>query len=220
MVADSDIFRLAQYLATKESIQLLGLKLLREVAQQKPEGEGDKQTSLETIRGKVLPGIDRAAFQALIKHLTDSGQVVRKGDRLSLPGAEQAVASKSEDRSQLETALLEILSQHLCLEIDELEKQTKQSKKQIVAALNSLAKEDKASVVNYDFASLNSKLNEAHCLLADIWQRKKEISPADFRDALGTTRKYAMAILAYFDDHGVTRRLNNSRVLLKNPKRD
>jgi selenocysteine-specific elongation factor len=220
MVEDGTVVRLANYLATKESMELLSGKVLRELSQLAPDGDDDKRGALETLRGRVLPGIDRAAFQALIKHLTDSGQVVRKGDRLVLPSAETARQEKPQSLTLLEGKLVDILSQHPCLEIEELIKQSGQDKKAVTAALNNLAKEQRASVVNYEFASLNSKLDDAHKLLADIWQKKKEITPADFRDAIGTTRKYAMAMLAYFDDHGVTRRLANSRVLLKNPKRD
>ena len=83
-----------------------------------------------------------------------------------------------------------------------------------------MAKESKAVVVNYDFASSAERVKMAHKTLADIWVRKKDISPSEFRETLNVSRKYAMALLAYFDDHAITRRLNNSRVLLKAPKND
>jgi selenocysteine-specific elongation factor len=54
--------------------------------------------------------------------------------------------------------------------------------------------------------------------LAQIWQAKKEISPSEFRESLGTSRKYAMALLAYFDNKLITRRINNTRTLIKAPK--
>jgi selenocysteine-specific elongation factor len=83
-----------------------------------------------------------------------------------------------------------------------------------------LAQEKKAHIVNYDFAASEKSILVAHQALAKIWGAKREISPADFRDALATTRKYALALLAYFDDKAVTRRMQNSRVLLKSPPSD
>ena len=38
-------------------------------------------------------------------------------------------------------------------------------------------------------------------------------SAAELRDAMGTTRKYAIPLLEYFDDKGITRRSGNERVL-------
>ena len=38
-------------------------------------------------------------------------------------------------------------------------------------------------------------------------------SAAELRDAMGTTRKYAIPLLEYFDDKGITRRSGDERVL-------
>jgi selenocysteine-specific elongation factor len=63
-----------------------------------------------------------------------------------------------------------------------------------------------------------AEINKAHLALAQIWQQKREISPSDFKEKLGVSRKYAMALLTYFDDHNITRRVANNRVLLKAPR--
>jgi selenocysteine-specific elongation factor len=42
-----------------------------------------------------------------------------------------------------------------------------------------------------------------------------DITIATFRDALGTSRKYALAILEFFDSNEITRRVGDKRVLLK-----
>ncbi|MBK8836841.1 MAG: SelB C-terminal domain-containing protein [Anaerolineae bacterium] len=39
------------------------------------------------------------------------------------------------------------------------------------------------------------------------------ITAAEVRDALGTTRKYALALLEHLDESGVTRRVGDARVL-------
>jgi selenocysteine-specific elongation factor len=40
------------------------------------------------------------------------------------------------------------------------------------------------------------------------------ISLAEYRDVLGTTRKYAQALLEYFDRQRVTRRIGDRRIVI------
>lgn len=221
LITEGTTIRLTTHLVTKESMQILTAKLTKEVAiETTTTDDASKQGSMERLRAKVLPGVERSVFQALIKELSDRGKIIRKGDQLMLPemAAAAAARDKPQARAEMETKVMTILSQHLCLEIDEVAKQLGTDKKQIIQALNELAKEQKAVVVNYEFASGYDKIQHAHNKLVEIWEAKKEITPADFRDALETTRKYAMALLAYFDDNSITRRTTTSRVLLKKPK--
>jgi selenocysteine-specific elongation factor len=88
----------------------------------------------------------------------------------------------------------------------------------VQVALQLLSKEGNASVVAHDFACTTESIDAAHKQLSKIFRQKKDIAPGDFREAVGTSRKYAMALLAYFDDRAITRRINNGRVLLKFPK--
>ena len=50
---------------------------------------------------------------------------------------------------------------------------------------------------------------EAHC------KKNNQIGLAEFRDMTGSSRKYSMTILEYMDKIGITRRLENYRVLVK-----
>ena len=50
---------------------------------------------------------------------------------------------------------------------------------------------------------------EEHC------KKNNQIGLAEFRDMTGSSRKYSMAILEYMDKIGITRRLENHRVLVK-----
>lgn len=50
---------------------------------------------------------------------------------------------------------------------------------------------------------------EAHC------KKNNQIGLAEFRDMTGSSRKYSMVILEYMDKIGITRRLENYRVLVK-----
>ncbi|MCL2619802.1 MAG: SelB C-terminal domain-containing protein, partial [Defluviitaleaceae bacterium] len=41
-----------------------------------------------------------------------------------------------------------------------------------------------------------------------------EVLTKDYRDRLGTSRKYAMAVLEYFDKKGITKMVGEGRILL------
>ncbi len=45
------------------------------------------------------------------------------------------------------------------------------------------------------------------------------ITVASFRDAIGTSRKYALSMLEFFDSNEITRRVGDKRVLLRNANR-
>jgi selenocysteine-specific elongation factor len=223
LISEATTIRLTTHLVTKESMQVLTTKLAKEIAREAATADDtSKQGSMERMRAKVLPGVERTVFQALIKELSDTGKIIRKGDQLTLPDLAAAAAArdKPQARSELENKVMMILCQHLCLEIEELAKQLNVDKKQVTKAIHDLAKDHKAAIVNYEFASTYEKIQFAHNKLVEVWDSKKEITPADFRDAVETTRKYAMALLAYFDDNGITRRTTTSRALLKKPKAD
>lgn len=54
--------------------------------------------------------------------------------------------------------------------------------------------------------------------LKEFFSRKKEMTVADFRDILQTTRKYAIPLLEYLDSRKVTMRVGDVRKLLKLPE--
>ena len=58
-------------------------------------------------------------------------------------------------------------------------------------------------------------LKEAIQKVEDHFKTNDQIGLAEFRDMTGSSRKYSMAILEYMDKIGITRRLENYRVLVK-----
>lgn len=213
---DSKIVLLGDYLLTSSARKQLGANLnaaIKKLMSQEEEAEG---VPLESLRQSLQPKIERAAFQALLQEESEKNAIIRKGDKVTLPG----LGGKGEDRDALapvEAKLLEQLAKHWCLEWDELAQQTGIELKLVKSAIQSLSKRGEVIVVSYDFVASADKLNEAHHVLSDIWTRKRSIAPTDFRESLETTRKYAMALLQYFDDQKITRRLDSGRVLLKGP---
>lgn len=62
---------------------------------------------------------------------------------------------------------------------------------------------------------LPERLNEARDLLLRALAEADSISLAEYRDRLGTTRRYSQALLEYFDRQRVTRRIGDRRVAIQ-----
>ena len=56
-------------------------------------------------------------------------------------------------------------------------------------------------------------LEAAKQAIGDLIKKNDGITAAEVRDALGVSRKYAIALLEYFDDQQFTRRVGEKRVL-------
>jgi selenocysteine-specific elongation factor len=60
-------------------------------------------------------------------------------------------------------------------------------------------------------------LKKLHQIVLKYFETHPTLSVAEFRDLVGTSRKYALAVLEYLDEKGVTVRNGESRVLITNP---
>ncbi len=213
------IVRLADHLLTLEAKEQLCGRLHQLLRGRRSDGvdeSGPSEIPLEQARRALGAGVDRSVFQSLIQEMVDASSILRRGDKLTLP---EAAASKGSDAriEKICQGIEEVLATNFCLEITELAALLPAKPQQVRLAIERLANSGRAHVVGYDYACLASNLEKAHGVLSELWHEKRDISPGEFRERLGTSRKYAMALLAYLDDRHITRRLNNSRVLLKQP---
>ena len=67
--------------------------------------------------------------------------------------------------------------------------------------------------VGVDLYFLPGYVADAEALLRQRWRPGEEITPAAFRDAIGSSRKYVIPLLEYFDRIGVTDRNAKGRRL-------
>ncbi len=213
--------------STREQIGEKILALLKTLMTN--EDNGRFGVSIETMRKKTFNTLTRPVMQAIINDLADKKLLYRQGDRIftrddeaekaALKEANEAAAAANDPAfvaaNRLRDSVMSILNQHPCLEIDDLAKQVNIDGKRMRLVLGEMVKNKQVQIVDHDFVATEGKLRAAHLLLSKLWLSKKEISPSDFREGLSTTRKYAMALLSYFDENNVTRRMAGSRVLLK-----
>ena len=77
-----------------------------------------------------------------------------------------------------------------------------------------------------ELVALNAQLllrrdfyDKALSALRDLFAQKPELLLAEFRDALGISRKYALALLEYWDSEGLTKKTGDVRVAAKKSNR-
>ncbi len=211
------IEKLGDQLITMEEKADLVEKILGALTDAAALGGRDSALSQEGLKVKIAPLVDRSVFQSIVRDLLASNRIVKIEEKLALPTAAKSQSTIDPVMAATMEKVLTVLQSNFCLEISEIATQTGRKQQDVVDALTQLEKEKKAAIVNYEFAANADSMLKAHKALQLVWQKQRNISPGDFREAVGTSRKYAMALLSYFDDHQITRRLPSGRVLLKNP---
>ncbi len=93
----------------------------------------------------------------------------------------------------------------------ELAEVLKASEKEVGDILRLLAKEDILVRINDSIYITKEQYNRLIALLHDFYSKKKEMTVAEFRDMLGTTRKYALPFLEYLDSNKITLRVGDIR---------
>ncbi len=217
LTSDGKIEKVGDRFITREEKQDLIEKILEALRKAEASGNRDTSISQETLRVDVAPLVDRTIFQAIVKELIAANQVVKLEEHLALPSAITARESVNASLSEVGIKVMDILNSHLCIEISEIANQISMKQSDVTDALALLEKEGRAAVIGYEFASSSASVLKAHESLAAVWGKHRNISPGDFREAIGVSRKYAMALLSYFDDRKITRRVSEGRVLLKAP---
>jgi selenocysteine-specific elongation factor len=172
---------------------------------------GKIEISAEKLRTEKFPRINHDVFLSLVSLLENSKRLKRSGDLLvpwNAPAARNLEAGVKDD-------LNGILAENFCIEIAAIASRLNKKPEELKPVLAQLEKSGEARIVQKEFVSSAKSIAEAHLALSQLWQEKKEITPSEFKERINVTRKYAMALLSFFDDDLVTRRTTSGRILLK-----
>ena len=81
------------------------------------------------------------------------------------------------------------------------------------SVLSALEREGKVVKIATDLYFARTSFDAARAHLTDYLQKHPEITAGAYRDLLGASRKFAIALLDYFDHSGVTIRVGDARKL-------
>lgn len=122
------------------------------------------------------------------------------------------IALSKEDET-LRTTILEILGNagFQPLTVEELSQSLRVDQKYLSEILKLMVKEGSLIRINNSLYITSSIYERMIELLKDFSSRKTEILVSEFREILGTSRKYALPFLEYLDSNKITKRTDDKR---------
>jgi selenocysteine-specific elongation factor len=98
-------------------------------------------------------------------------------------------------------------------DLKEIEKQLGVTRNKLVEVIRLLERDGSVTRVATDLYYLSSTVDEVRAILKKFIAERGEIAAASFRDLIGSSRKYTIPLLEYFDREGTTIRIGDIRRL-------
>ena len=160
--------------------------------------------SRESARTRL--GLGPREFGALVRWSVGQGLAIDDADTLRTAG--HSIVFAPAQQRQIDALLAQFAAQPLNTP------SPKDCRAQLGDAVyEALLKLGRIRQINPDVALLRETYADAVGRIRALIGDRGTITAAEVRDALGTTRKYALALLEHLDESGVTRRVGDARVL-------
>lgn len=195
----------------QNSLEALGQKaqtILADFHQKNPLRMGMRR---EELRSALLPGQAAEDGDQVVDALLSRRAFVPGGPGFALP---DFVITLSPKQQSLKDALLKRFEEARfsppekpALLADNIKE------KEFPRVLDHLLDQGILQAVSPDIFFLSQDLDQAWQSFHELANQKEEVTLADFRDALNTSRKYALAILELWDRRGLTRKVGEGRRL-------
>lgn len=186
-------------------------KILNQFHKQNPLKSGmPKEDVRAHLKSMTRTEVEQKIFNSLISSMKD---VVTDKDLLRSAGFK---VSLSDVDKGIETKIINMLEQagfQPPLK-EEISKSLPLPPKQLDDILKLMTKEGKVVRINETMYITTTVYNRIIDFLKDFFGKKKEITVAEFRDILGTSRKYALPFLEYLDSNKITMRVGDVRKFL------
>jgi selenocysteine-specific elongation factor len=168
-------------------------------------------TSLEELRAKVR-GLEERVCMLALEALQRQGEVVVERERVRLASHRVAL---DDTREQL---LRQVEAEFLAAgyqppRIEEVFAKLQVGKGHERELLQVLVDQGRAVRLKDNVVFHREVLQQAESALVQFLREHREISPADFKDLLGVSRKYAIPLLEFFDSQKLTIRVGDKRIL-------
>jgi selenocysteine-specific elongation factor len=159
----------------------------------------------------VFIGIDQKVFESLLKRIDD---VVLEKEIIRLKSFS---ISLSEDKKLNKDKILRALEQAVFQPParEDLARSMSMKGEETAELLKIMAAEKSVVRINDSLYISMSNYTKMMDRLQDFYQRKQEMTVGEFRDVLGTSRKYAIPFLEYLDSNKITLRVGEVRKFLK-----
>lgn len=168
----------------------------------------------EALRQQVNNKLPKDCFDSLLEEAQAKGQIVQNAGEISHPKAGAGARALEQKTAETLDALLLAAAGAPPL-FGELAAQSGASPDVARKALASLVSQGRAVRVEQDRYYHAQVIEECREKIRNHLRQSGSATAATLKDILGTTRKFAMPLLEYFDEDGLTRRDGDLRFLIK-----
>jgi selenocysteine-specific elongation factor len=168
----------------------------------------------EELKARIPKRSDLRFFGPVLSSLEKEGKTVTDRDLVKIPGYK---ASSAADQAQLQAALEGALVTGGMEPptIKELCETARCTEKETLEHLSLLVREGRVIKIKGDVYYAPAPLQALRDTLIAHLREKGEITPPEFRELTGLSRKFMIPLLEYFDQEKVTLRVGDKRVLRK-----
>lgn len=168
--------------------------------------------SREELKTRIPARSDARFFGQCLQYLENEKKVVADRDQVRLPGRTGgAVESNVDVQQKLEELLTGGGAEPPT--VKELSEQLALPEKTVIEHLSLLVRQERAVKVKNDLFYAPAPLQVISETMVEYLRDKGEITPAEFREITGLSRKFMIPVLEYFDSLKITVRAGDKRVL-------
>jgi selenocysteine-specific elongation factor len=167
---------------------------------------------MEEVREKLPYDVTPRIFRAFLEHLETAKLMVRDGNFLRLPKHEVRLQGAEHSLAQKIKVFL-AKSPVSPPDLKQIEAETRIAGPKLREVIRVMELEKSIIRVAPDMYFLTDSLETIKRRMREHFSKEAQITPASFRDLLGTSRKYTIPLLEYFDRQGVTVRAGDVRRL-------
>jgi len=169
---------------------------------------------MEELRDKLPGRIAPRLFRAFVEQLETEKMVVRDASLLRL--SEHKIRLRDEERTLVERINALLRSHPLAPpDLKQIEQEIGIGRAKLGEVIRVMEREKSVVRVSAELYFLADSIEKLKAELCEHLSRNGDITPATFRDLFGTTRKYTIPLLEYFDREGITVRVGDVRRLKK-----
>lgn len=195
----------AKWQRSKEKI----LATLRDFHRAHPLAPG---MDMEELRGKLPYALSARIFRAVIDALIIEKSIAKEENLLRT--AEHRVQLGSQEKSLMDK-IKKLLGEPPMSppDLKEIEKRLGVNRNKLNEVIRLLEREGSVVRVATDLYFVTSCVDEVRAVLCRFLAEKGDLTAASFRDLIGSSRKYTIPLLEYFDREGTTVRIGDVRRL-------
>ena len=168
----------------------------------------DMEEARAKLRGRVSPRL----FRHLVDLLATERTITREENLLHLP--DHRVHLHGDEKTLMEK-IQSLLGENPLAppDLKQIETALGATRAKLTEVIRVMEREKRVARVATDLYFLKDRVDKVKGVLYSYLKEHDEITAAAFRDLLGSSRKYTIALLEYFDREGVTLRIGDSRRL-------